>query len=221
MSVRPTNSVGLTIAVPGNGINTDFLTLFTKYLNSSNGPEMGFAILENTKSGRPHLHAQLWYNKDRNIDDIRKTYSRMILKVYDKSEIKMDIALVVKGAYNSEFYTKYLQKDILETVFNKIDKQKLDGWKYTHKLREPGEDKVPAEIRFYQSLEEEDKKTPFRVSLALAKFAVANSCPRKDKLQNILNYALLQIALEDENDYSKYHYWAKIVDLKGCDTTWN
>lgn len=220
MSVRPANSVGITIAIPGKGVNNDFLDLFKKYLNSKWGPEMGFAIIENTKSGRPHLHAQLWYDKNRSIDDIRKTYSRMILKVWDESEIKMDIALVVKGAYSSDFYSTYLQKDIVETVFNKIDKQKLDGWEYSHKLRESA-DKTPAEIRFYQSLKKEDKETPFNISLALAKFAIENGCPRKDKLQNIMNYALLQTALEDENNYGKYHYWSKVVDLKGCDTSWN
>ena len=225
MSVRLANSTAITVSIGGNGVNNDFLDILCKYLKSRFGPMMCYAVIEDNKKGVPHLHFQCWFESDRNIDDVRKTYIRMLKKVYgepSKESYIMEHALHVDGAFNGEFALTYLQKDIKREVFNNVCLKKLNDFEYSWKIKETSEKKtVPQEISFYQSLNTEDKKNPFSISLALSKFAINNGCPRKDKLQNILNYAILQVALEDENDHQKYYYWSKIVNLQGTHTKWD
>lgn len=65
-----------------------------------------------------HLHAQVWYNEGREKGTLNKALKRIIEKYFPES--KTHIAIKIDIAYNDDFHNKYMKKEVVETLIEKL-----------------------------------------------------------------------------------------------------
>lgn len=129
-----------------------------------------------------HLHFQIWYDKNRSIDDVRKTFKRIIERS-DGLDYEFPHCLKVVGAYNDSYYKEYCQKDIKEIIYNSVTKDKLLDFIYSHKKNENDRRSL------FEILKEhcEGEKCVNRITSRCIDYCVEhNKCPRPDVIKNII-----------------------------------
>lgn len=113
-------------------------TALTKWLQKQ---DYAYGVIEGGigKDQERHLHAQVWYEEAREKGSLNKALKRIVEKHFPES--KPHIAIKIKIAYNDDFLEKYMTKDIVETLIEKVPDTSAGGTR----------------TEFYPSLEEQDK----------------------------------------------------------------
>lgn len=183
MSCLSSNSYGITIRTRV-GLN-DFILFRVKAYLARFG--MGaYAVIEG-KNEKAHIHAQIFYEKDRKIDDVRKTFKRMIQACFEENQYEFPACLKIEACYDNNFL-QYMKKDaeaeiILDTI--KDDSITFDNWVYTYVKPEPKEIKKDT----YKILREHCagiKNIKELIDKAIDTCIEHEIHPPKDRLKNLL-----------------------------------
>lgn len=192
MSCLSCNAFGVTTRFR-NGVNFDFLEKIKSYFKKC---PMVYCIREKNDN-EAHLHFQIWYDKNRSIDDVRKTFKRIIERS-EGLDYEFPHCLKVVGAYNDSYYKEYCQKDIKEIIYNSVDKDKLLAFIYSHKKNEKDNRSL------FEILKEqcEGEKNISNITSSCINYCVDNNkCPRRDVLKNIVWW--IWMSNRDKDDRSK------------------
>ena len=87
-----------------------------KYLKKQ---DYAYGVIEHDSQGVRHAHFQLWYEGEgREKGTLRKPLNKIIEQYAPLS--KTHIAIKIKIAYNDDWLTEYLQKDIIEKLIDNV-----------------------------------------------------------------------------------------------------
>ena len=161
-----------------NGVIFEFLENMKRYFKKC---PMVYCVRE--KNGNEaHLHFQIWYDNNRNVDDVRKTFKRIIERT-DGLDYEFPHCLKVVGAYNDSFYKEYCQKDIKEIIYNSVNDDMLLKFIYSHKKNEKDNRSL------FEILKEQCEGETHINSITgrCVDYCINHGkCPRRDVLKNIV-----------------------------------
>lgn len=125
--------------------------LQTKLVDLLKKQDYAFAVIEHDKMGVRHLHAQTWHDKGKDKNDYRKSFIRIIEA---NAPLSNKHSVMVKIAYNDDFYEDYLSKDIVEQL---IDDVPSPEGRHEHYPSQEEQDKVmakcnAADTRFHKMM---------------------------------------------------------------------
>jgi len=160
------------------GLNFDFIENMKKYFPKC---LMVYCVRE-MEDDKAHLHSQIWYDKDRTIDDVRKTFKRIIMRTVPQDEYEFPACLRIDVCYNDNFYKSYCQKDIKEIVYSSVDDKKILSFIYSHSKNE-GKDKRSLFERLKEVCEGKTKYDDI-ANCCISYCVESGDCPRRDTLKN-------------------------------------
>lgn len=164
-----------------NGVQNNFLDRILKYLKKQ---WMVFLVSEKTGKDK-HLHFQIWYEKPKKKDDLRKSMMRIIKETVEEDAYEFPHCLKVDGCYNDNFHRQYMLKgDDTEILLNTRDEEQCLKFIYTHKKND-GEDKRPLMEQLTEACEGQ-RNVSVITGTCISYCIQHNKYPRKDQLKNMV-----------------------------------
>lgn len=89
------------------GMNDLFKEQVAKWLN-----HQPYAAYVYEKEGsEEHIHAQIWLEDGRTKGNVMKPLAAMLKRCYKPEDYVVKLAIVIKAAYNDDFWQEYMAKD--------------------------------------------------------------------------------------------------------------